>query len=65
VAEAVVFEQGTAILLKTPETKDIISTAIKETGLRGWAWIRLGNDLSNQLLKKCQVTALKKERLFL
>lgn len=50
VAEAVVFAQGTAILIKTDETKKITDNKIDETGWGKWAWTNLGNKLARQFL---------------
>jgi hypothetical protein len=63
-AEAVVFEQGTAILVKTPESERIISNAIQKTDMRKWAWTRLGNNLTEQFIREVPSDSYEERRTF-
>lgn len=52
VAEAVVFEEGTAIIIKTSKSQPILDKAIKATNVGDFAWAELGNRLTKEWMKK-------------
>ncbi|PIS14510.1 hypothetical protein COT64_02195 [Candidatus Shapirobacteria bacterium CG09_land_8_20_14_0_10_39_12] len=64
VAEAVVFEEGTAIMIKTPESQPILDKAIKETGMGNFAWAELGNQLAEEWIKKCPNESTEERKQF-
>lgn len=49
IAEAVVFQEGTAILIRTQRTNQIIDEKIKDVPQRRWAWVSLANDLIKKI----------------
>lgn len=52
IAEAVVFSEGTAILLKTEASRKKIQGMRDATGFGRWAWTHLGNMLSEKMIRE-------------
>lgn len=51
-AEAVVFEEGTAIIIKTSESQPILDNTLQATNKGDFAWAELGNQLTDEWIKK-------------
>jgi hypothetical protein len=64
IAEAVSFEEGTAILIKTQKSKDLISQKLKDTGQKIRPWVALGNELIEEFETEVPNNSFRERREF-